>query len=147
MNKKKKIMLGVDGLILLISGFIFLYISPSTVVRQRLLYIIPQILVCAVCVFTARFLLGVYKEYYHDVNGGMYTRVYIHLIIADLIAGVAYYLIQHLIPAGPIRVTFLRVACVILFNLLESIIYRLLYQSGFEYGKEAAEDTKTNTRG
>ena len=142
MSKQKKIMLLVDAVMLLISGFIFLYISPSTAVRQRLLYIIPQLAVCAVCVFAARFLTGVYKEYYHDVNGGMYTRVYIHLIIADFIAGVVYYLIQHLIPAGPIRVTFLRVVCIILFNLLEAIIYRLIFQSGFEYGKESADTTK-----
>ena len=138
MSKQKKIMLLVDALMLLISGFIFLYISPSTEVRQRLLYIIPQTLVCAVCVFISRFLFGVYKEYYHDVNGGMYTRVYIHLIIADVAAGAVYYLLQHLIPAGPIRVTFIRVVCIILFNLLEAIIYRLIYQSGFEYGKESS---------
>ena len=139
MSKQKKTMLAVDALMLLISGFIFLYISPSREVRQRLLYIIPQIAVCAVCVFTSRSLFGIYREYFHDVNGGMYTRVYIHLILSDLIAGVVYYLIQLVIPAGPIRVTFIRVVCIILFNLMEAIIYRLIYQSGYEYGKENSD--------
>ena len=76
----------------------------------------------------------------------MYTRVYIHLIIADLIAGLVYYLFQHLISAGPIRVTFLRVACSIFFNLLESVIYRLLYQSGFEYGERPQKTQNKYTR-
>lgn len=139
MSKQKKIMLAVDAIMLLISCFIFLYISPSREVRQRLIYIVPQIAVCAVCVFASRALFGIYREYFHDVNGGMYTRVYIHLILSDLIAGVVYYLIQLVIPAGPIRVTFIRVVCIILFNLMEAIIYRLIYQSGYEYGKESSD--------
>ena len=69
----------------------------------------------------------------------MYTRVYLHLILSDLIAGVVYYLIQLIIPAGPIRVTFIRVVCIILFNLMEAIIYRLIYQSGYEYGIESSD--------
>ena len=136
MTKQKKTMLLVDIVMILISCFIFLYLSPSTEVRQRMIYIIPQTILCMVLVIVSRLIVGVYKEYFHDVNGGMYTMVYIHLIIADVIAGVVFYLVQLIIPEGPIRITFIRVVSIILFNLMESIIYRLVYQSGYESGKD-----------
>ena len=135
MTNLKKKFLATDVLLLLLSVFVFLYISPSEEFRPRLIYIAPQALICAVCVFSLRFLIGVYKEYFHDVDGSMYSRVYIHLIIADLIAGTVFYFIQFLLPEA-MRITFVRIVCIIVFNLMEAIISRLFYQSGFESSNE-----------
>ena len=139
MTPLKKKMMTIDLVLLIVSVFFFLYISPSTETRPRLIYILTQTVLCGACVFTSRLLIGVYKEYFHDVNGGMYSRVYIHLVIADFIALVVYYLIQHLLPAGPIRVTLVRAVCIVGFDLLEAIVCRLCYQSGFEQRRSAEE--------
>ena len=126
---QKKIML-IDIACLLVSGFFFLYISPSIEMRQRLIYIGPQILFCAVFVFASRFLVGVYKEYYIDAGGRNLATMYMHLIIADAIACLLYYLLQLLLPE-PMRITLIRLVDIVIFNLLEAIVCRLCYQTGF----------------
>ena len=63
--------------------------------------------------------------------------MYIRLIIADVCAGIVYYIIQLLLPEGPMRVTFIRAVCIITFNLLEAVSSRLLYQYVFEYGSRS----------
>ena len=126
---KKKIML-IDLICLFISTFFFLYIAPSVEVRQRLLYIIPQVAMCAVIVFASRTLFGVYREYFPDADGKNLTRMYLQLVIADAIACVVYYLVQIPLP-HPMRITLLRVVCVIVFNLIEAIVCRLCYHTGF----------------
>ncbi len=135
----KKKMMAIDVILLIVSVFFFLYISPSAETRPRLVFILLQAVLCAVCVFGSRLLIGVYKEYFHDVDGSMYSRVYIHLVIADFIALIVYYLIQHLLPADAIRVTLVRAVCIVVFNLLEAIVCRLCYQSGFEEKRSAEE--------
>lgn len=126
---KKKIML-IDLVCLAVSTFFFLYIAPSVEVRQRLLYIIPQTAMCAVIVFASRTLLGVYREYFPDADGKNLTRMYLQLVIADAIACVVYYLVQIPLP-HPMRITLLRLVCVIVFNLIEAIVCRLCFQAGF----------------
>ena len=134
-SMKKKIML-IDLVCLAVSTFFFLYIAPSVEVRQRLLYIIPQVAMCAVIVFTSRLLFGVYKEYYPDADGKNLTRMYLHLVIADTIACVLFYLFQLLLPEGPMRITLIRVVCIIVFNLVEAIVCRLCLQTGFAMNKD-----------
>ena len=126
---KKKIML-IDLVCLAVSAFFFLYIAPSVEVRQRLLYIIPQVAMCAVIVFASRTLFGVYREYFPDADGKNLTRMYLQLVIADAIACVVYYLVQIPLP-HPMRITLLRLVCVIVFNLIEAIVCRLCYHTGF----------------
>ena len=115
---------------LVISVFIFLYLSPSEELRPRLIYILLQFIICAVCVFPTRFAAGVYRQILR--YGG--SRMYIRLIASDLCAGIVYYLCQLLLPATEIRVTFIRAVCIITLNLLEAVSSRLLYQYVFEYG-------------
>ena len=118
---------------LVLSVFIFLYLAPSVEVRPRLMIIALQFVICAVCVFSARIATGVYKQILR--YGG--SRMYIRLIIADVCAGIVYYIIQLLLPEGPMRVTFIRAVCIITFNLLEAVSSRLLYQYVFEYGSRS----------
>ena len=118
---------------LVLSVFIFLYLAPSVEIRPRLIIIALQFVICAVCVFSARIATGVYKQILR--YGG--SRMYIRLIIADVCAGIVYYIIQLLLPEGPMRVTFIRAVCIITFNLLEAVSSRLLYQYVFEYGSRS----------
>ena len=122
--------LAYDVPMLAASIFLFLYISPSTEGRQRLIYIALQFVICAACVFAARGLAGVYRQILR--YGG--SRMYIHLILADMCAGIAYYVIQLLLPEGPMRVNFIRAVCIITLNLLGAVAARLLYQYVFEFG-------------
>ncbi len=136
MSSFQKKLLLIDLICIAISSFFFLYISPSTEVRQRLIYIIPQVCMCAVLVILSRFLIGVYKEYYLDLDGKNLTAMYLHLVIADAIACVVYYLVQIPLP-HPMRITLVRLVCIIVFNLVEAIVCRLCVQSGFVMNKDA----------
>ena len=122
--------LAYDIPMLVFSVFFFLYLNPSVDTHTRLKYVFFQLALCALCVFTARLIAGVYKQILR--YGG--SRMYISLILADFCAGVVYYLIQLLIPAGPIRVTFIRAVCIISLNLLMAVSGRLIYQYVFEFG-------------
>ena len=133
-SMQKKVML-IDLVCLLVSSFFFLYIAPSVEVRQRMLYIIPQVIICAVVVFSSRYLVGVYREYFPDADGRNLTRMYMQLVIADAIACVVYYLLQYPLP-HPMRITLLRLVCVIVFNLIEAIVCRLCLSAGFSMKEE-----------
>ena len=137
MKNKKKVKTGrrftalaYDIPMLVFSVFFFLYLNPSVDTHTRLKYVFFQLALCAVCVFTARLIAGVYKQILR--YGG--SRMYIRLILADFCAGVVYYLIQLLIPEGPARITFIRAVCIISLNLLEAVSARLIYQYVFEFG-------------
>ena len=69
MSSTQKKILFIDLACILISGFIFLFISPSIEGRQRIIYIVPQVLICAALVIGSRFLIGIYREYFMDVAG------------------------------------------------------------------------------
>ena len=129
-TERKFTALAYDVPMLAASIFLFLYISPSTESRQRAIYIALQFVICAVCVFTARGLAGVYRQILR--YGG--SRMYIHLLFADFCAGVAFYVIQLLLPEGPMRLNFIRTVCIITLNLLGAVAARLLYQYVFEFG-------------
>ena len=130
-NREKRIaVIWYDMAILLFAVMFFLYLSPSTEGRMRLIYIAMQTAICAVCVFGARLLTGVYRQILR--YGG--SRMYISLILADVGAGILYYIAQLIIPEGPARITFLRAMCIITLNLLAAVSSRLIYQYVFEYG-------------
>ena len=49
---------------------------------------------------------------------------------ADAIACAAYYLIQLVLPHS-MRITLVRLMCFVVFSLLEAIVCRLCYRTGF----------------
>ena len=115
---------------LLLAVFFFLYINPSDYGRQRIVYIAMQFGICAVCIFSARVLSGIYRQILRYWG----SQTYIRLLGSDVAAGAVYYLIQLLLPAGPMRITFVRAECIIAFDLLMAVAARLFYQYIFEYG-------------
>lgn len=126
---QKKILL-IDIACIIISGFFFLFISPSIEGRPRLIYIIPQILIVGVLIIGSRLTIGIYKEYFLDVSGRNLSIMYIQLILADLFAFAIFYLIQTLFPPD-MRITLIRLACFVGFSLVEAIVCRLCYRTGF----------------
>ena len=130
MSSTQKKILFIDLACILISGFIFLFISPSIEGRQRIIYIVPQVLICAALVIGSRLLIGIYREYFMDVAGRNLSIMYMQLIIADAIACIAYYLIQLVMPPE-MRITLVRLMCFVVFSLLEAIVCRLCYRTGF----------------
>ena len=114
---QKKILL-IDIACILVSGFIFLFLSPSIEGRQRLIYIVPQILIVGVLIIGSRLTIGIYKEYFMDVTGRNLSILYMQLIMADLFAFAIFYLIQSLFPAD-LRITLVRLACFVGFSLNE----------------------------
>ena len=130
MSSTQKKILFIDLACILISGFIFLFISPSIEGRQRIIYIVPQVLICAVLVIGSRYLVGIYKEYFMDVAGRNLSIMYMQLIIADAIACALYYLVQLILP-HEMRITLVRLVCFVVFSLLEAIVCRLCYRTGF----------------
>ena len=135
MSSTQKKILFIDLACILISGFIFLFISPSIEGRQRIIYIVPQVLICAALVIGSRFLIGIYREYFMDVAGRNLSIMYMQLIIADAVAGVVFYLIQLILPA-PMRLTLVRLVCFVVFSLLEAIVCRLCYRTGFSLNED-----------
>jgi hypothetical protein len=65
-----------------------------------------------------------------DVAGRNLSIMYMQLIIADAVAGVVFYLIQLVLPAA-MRLTLVRLVCFVVFSLLEAIVCRLCYRTGF----------------
>ena len=128
-STQKKLML-IDLICVAISAFIFLFVSPSIEGRPRLIYIAPQIALCAGLLFGSRFLFGIYKEYFMDAGGRNLGIMFMQLILADTVAAVVYYLLQKLLPDG-MKITLLRLVCVFAFSLLEAIVCRLCMQTGF----------------
>ena len=126
-STQKKILL-IDIACIIISGFFFLFISPSIEGRPRLIYIIPQILIVGVLIIGSRLTIGIYKEYFMDVTGRNLSIMYMQLILADLFA--IFYLIQTLLPPD-MRITLIRLACFVGFSLVEAIVCRLCYRTGF----------------
>ena len=114
MSSTQKKILFIDLACILISGFIFLFISPSIEGRQRIIYIVPQVLICAALVIGSRFLIGIYREYFMDVAGRNLSIMYMQLIMPH-----------------EMRITLVRLMCFVVFSLLEAIVCRLCYRTGF----------------
>lgn len=130
MSKLKRKSLILDFVCILFSIFLFLYISPSQEVRPRLIYIMMQTITCLIYILGFRWLFGIYREYFHDLNGRNYSIMYMQLIIADMLACVSIYITQILLPNGLMRINLVRVVCISMFNLMAAIVCRLCYQSG-----------------
>lgn len=138
MKKQKLIrhMFVADALLLLLVAYIFLYLAPSVEVRQRMIYIIPQVAVFGLLVFTSRYLFGVYRELHFETGVPLNSRMLSKLIMSDMAAAVVYYLFQLIIPVDPMKVTFVRVASIAMLNLVLSVMIRLVYQSVYEFAEE-----------
>ena len=117
--------------ILAAAVFIFLYLNPSTYdSRLKITYIALQYVISGICIFGLRFLTGTYRQILR--YGG--SRMYIRLILSDACAGILYYVVQLVLPNHLMRINFLRVVCIVAFNLLGGVAARLAYQYIFEFG-------------
>jgi len=138
MKKSGILAMLVDALFLVLSTFFFLYVNPSENNRPRLIYIGLQVCIMLVCVITSRVILGVYRHNFRD-NQIRFSRINLCIVAADAASFVVIYLIQLVIPSGPIRIKFVQDACIVGLNLMMAITSRTLCQSVYEYAEEYAD--------
>ncbi len=110
---------------LLVGIFIFI-IYPSTIDRLNTTEQILYIALGAVCVFTLRFVFGIYKRIWRYAG----SSDYLWLVVADFIAGVIFVLLRE--PIMPAGITFVRAVALICLNLLGAICMRLTYQFAYQ---------------
>ncbi len=81
-----------------------------------------QMALGAACIYGSRIAFGVYRVIWRFAD----TYAYIRLMEADLVAGLAYYVLDKLLPMP--TVTFLQKLSIITMNLLACVCMRLMYQ-------------------
>ncbi len=115
-----------DVLLLLLADFLILGIFPSGEYKPSSWVLLSHVLLSAICVFGARFIGKVYRQVWR--YGGAVG--YIRLIMADIGAGVCYFLLQQILPIPGIE--FIRSVSLISINLLFSMSIRLAYYYLYE---------------
>jgi Predicted nucleoside-diphosphate sugar epimerases len=87
---------------------------------------ITYIAFAGVCIFSLRFLFGIYKRIWRYAG----SADYLWMVIADFIGGLIFVLFREFI--APTKVTFVRAVSVVLLNLLGAICMRLIYQFAYQ---------------
>ena len=132
---RKRIMVLYDLAMLLLVDLLILVLYPSSAVPLPPLVNLVQILLGALCILGSRHIFRIYQQVWRF--GG--TPAYIRLILADLVAGFAYFFLQRGIPIRlglHMHISFIRALSIVALNLLGSISLRLLYQYLYEYSSQ-----------
>ncbi len=118
-----------DLMPLLLADVFILVINTSSAESMWGLGLLCQIALGAACIYLSRIAFGVYRVIWRFAD----TYAYIRLMQADMVAGIAYYLLDKLLPIP--YVTFLQKLSIVTMNLLACICMRLMYQ--FLYQKSS----------
>lgn len=124
-SSRKLKLVAYDLLVLLVAGLVFMVLSSSTV-QMAPYEILIQFVLAAVCIITSREICRVYVQVWRYSR----TNSYIRLMCADIIGGVCYVLLSNLLPFK--HPTLLRMANIILSNLIGAIALRYAYTWVFE---------------
>ena len=116
-----------DSLILLAVCAFFLIIAPSAQLKMSPKGVLLNFLLSAFCIFTARYLTGLYNQVWRYGS----NRSYILLIATDAMAGVAFWLLTMILPME--SMAFVRVVSMFSTNLILTITIRLIYQYMYDY--------------
>ena len=111
-----------DGLALIAVSALINWIHPGETIFVPASDFLMQAAVALVCVLGARLVFRSYHQIWRYAD----TSCYIQLILCDAVGGLAYYIVQRLLPMGSF--SFLRVMCTVCLNLLMAIMMRLTYQ-------------------
>lgn len=127
MTKHRRLSLVIyDVIILLFVDLLVLGFSSSVSVKLDAGAFFLHTFISAVCIYLCRYFARVYKQVWRYGSSSAYIR----LIIADVMAGILYFVIQTLIPFA--RLGWISVFSVIAFNLLLTLSIRMLYQYLYE---------------
>ena len=110
---------------LLVCLFIFV-LYPTSIDVLNTIETITYIAFAGLCIFTLRFLFGIYKRIWRYAG----SADYLWMVIADFIGGLVFVLLREFI--APTKVTFVRAVSVVLLNLLGAICMRLTYQFAYQ---------------
>lgn len=115
-----------DVLLFLMVDFLIMAIYPSGR-GIKFHSLIIHTLIAGVCIFGCRYFNSIYKQVWR--YGG--ASAYIRLFLADVAAGVIYYVLQVVLPIEPIE--FIRAFSLVALNLLVSLAIRFLYLYIYQY--------------
>lgn len=124
---------------LLVCLFIFV-LYPTSIDVLNTVETITYIAFAGVCIFTLRFMFGIYKRIWRYAG----SADYLWMVIADFIGGLIFVLLREFI--APTKVTFVRAVSVVLLNLLGAICMRLTYQFAYQNRNQTSKAQRTVLR-
>ena len=111
-----------DLLWLIVVSLAILWAYPSGDRRLDQAGIVAHFIIAALSIFVTRYVCGMYSYVWR--YGGNYLNI--RLMFTDMAAGIAYYILQLLLPVQ--KTEFLRVVALIALNLLGAVGMRQIYQ-------------------
>ncbi len=129
-----KWLLAVYDLIVFVIAYLLivgLHVSWNRQISNRGLLI--QIAIGFVCIFGMRFAFSVYKQIWR--YGGM--KAYIRLLVADVLGGILYFILELLLPIE--HIMFISLLSIVCLSLLGAFTMRLIYYFAYQAG---AKNTK-----
>ena len=124
-----------DGALMVFSAILLLGFNPGYKGRADISDALIHLCLLSFCVYSCRVFLNIYKQIWRYGGAGAYMR----LMLADLLAGCIYYLLQTLLPVC--SADFLRSVFLVSFNLLLSICIRLTYQYLYDSARRQSNPT------
>ena len=122
---RKLKLIAYDLLMLLLSGLVFMVISPS-IVPMAPYEIALQFVLASICIILSRDVCRVYAQVWRYSR----TNSYIRLMGADAIGGIIYILLSEVLPFK--HPTFLRMVNIVLADLVGAIALRYAYTWVYE---------------
>lgn len=122
---RKLKLIAYDLLMLLLSGLVFMVISPS-IVPMAPYEIALQFVLASICIILSRDVCRVYAQVWRYSR----TNSYIRLMGADAIGGIIYILLSEVLPFR--HPTFLRMVNIVLADLVGAIALRYAYTWVYE---------------
>lgn len=116
-----------DAIILIFVDFLILGVYPSSEAKMPLSAFLIHIILSVVSIFGCRCFAGIYKQIWR--YGGV--AAYILLIMADVVSGIVYLILQTVFPVY--KITFIHMFSIVTLNLLLTLSIRLIYRYLYEY--------------
>ncbi|MCI8389052.1 MAG: polysaccharide biosynthesis protein [Clostridiales bacterium] len=116
-----------DFLMYLVVCFLLIVLHPSDNAGLSIVGNFTQIFLGVICIFGMRFVADVYRQIWR--YGGM--KAYVHLIVADVIGGILYFILESLLPIE--HIVFIRTFSIVCLNLLGAITMRIIYNYIYQF--------------
>lgn len=120
-----------DLAIFLFLEFLLLYLYENREFNS-VLSMVCQVILSFICIFTARFIGGIYQQIWR--YGGI--QCYIRLLFVDGCAFVVNLILENFLPTE--HISFDRLLCIVSMNLLGALAIRMIYRYAYK-----CENTKT----
>ena len=129
MNSAHSIKLLLCDLSVLLAVILFMMvIYPSRITEVSAGQMVIHFFLCAGCLLAARMWQRIYNNVWRYNN----TALYLKLLIADCVGGIAYMLLQHFLPFM-VPMSMVRACVIVLMDLLGLVALRMVYQYLYEH--------------